>query len=223
MGVGGLLMEIATRPQPREVPRRPAASKVYAVVLAAGRSSRMGGPNKLLATVGDKQLVRLTVDRAVASRVSGTIVVTGHQEERVRAALSGLPVEIVSNPDFASGLAGSLKAGIAALPAGADGALILLGDMPGVSSADIDRLVSAFQRAGGTSVVRAAHEGKRGNPVLLPSALFPAVTMLEGDTGARHLVEAEGLAVVDVEIGEGAAIDVDTPDAMRLAGGVLQG
>lgn len=222
MGVGGLLMEIATRPQPREAPKRPATARVFAVILAAGRSSRMGGPNKLLAMFGDEPLVRLTASRAIASRASGTVVVTGHQEERVRAALAGLPLEIVSNPEFASGLASSLKAGIAALPAEAAGALVLLGDMPGVGSADIDRLVLAFHAAGGTSVVRATHKGKRGNPVLLPRALFPAVATLEGDTGARHLVEAEGIAVVDVEIGEGASIDVDTPDAMRLAGGVLQ-
>lgn len=223
MGVGGLLMEIATRPQPREVPKKQAAAKVYAIILAAGRSSRMGGPNKLLAKFGEEPLVRLTAGRAVGSRVSGTFVVTGHQEERVRAALEGLPVGIVWNPEFASGLASSLKSGIAALPADAAGALVLLGDMPAVGSADIDRLVAAFHSAGGTSVVRATHGGKRGNPVLLPRALFPAVATLEGDTGARHLVEGEGLAVIDVEIGEGASVDVDTPDAMRLAGGILQG
>lgn len=222
MGVGGLLMEIPSRPQPREATRQPATAKVYAVVLAAGRSSRMGGPNKLLALFDDRPLVRLTSERALASSVAGTIVVTGHQEERVRAALSGLPVTITRNAEFASGLASSLKEGVAALPADAAGALILLGDMPGVTSADLDRLIAAFQAADAVPVVRATHKGKRGNPVLLPHALFPAVATLEGDTGARHLVEAEGLAVVDVEIGEGASIDVDTPDAMRLAGGVLQ-
>lgn len=221
MGVGGLLMEIPSRPQPREAIRQPATSKVYAVVLAAGRSSRMGGPNKLLALFDGRPLVRLTAERALSSRVAGTVVVTGHQEERVRAALSGLSVTMVRNDDFASGLASSLKAGIAALPAEATGALILLGDMPGVAGADLERLVAAFQAAGGTSAVRATHLGKRGNPVLLPRALFASVSMLEGDTGARHLVE--GSAVVDVEIGEGASIDVDTPDAVRLAGGVLQG
>lgn len=222
MGVGGLLMEIPTRPQPREPARQPTAAKVYTVVLAAGRSSRMGGPNKLLALFEDKPLVRQTVERALASRAAGAVVVTGHQEERVRDALSGLGATTVRNADFASGLASSLKAGIAALPADAAGALILLGDMPGVDVSALDRLIAAFKAAGSNSVVRATHEGKRGNPVLLPRSLFPAVATLEGDTGARHIVEAEGLAVVDVEIGEGASIDVDTPDAMRLAGGVLQ-
>ena len=64
--------------------------------------------------------------------------------------------------------------------------------------------------------------GKRGNPVILPRALFPEVAKLEGDTGARHIVESGANAVVDIEIGPGASIDVDTPEAMRLAGGVLQ-
>jgi molybdenum cofactor cytidylyltransferase len=71
-------------------------------------------------------------------------------------------------------------------------------------------------------VVRASHQGRRGNPVLLPRSLFAAVALLEGDTGARHLVEAEGLDVIDVEIGQGASIDVDTREALEGAGGVLQ-
>ena len=98
----------------------------------------------------------------------------------------------------------------------------VLGDMPGVSSKDLDSLIDAFRRSGGRAVVRAAHQGKRGNPVLLPRSLFPAIAHLEGDTGARHLVEADGLDVIDVEIGHGASIDVDTREALEGAGGVLQ-
>ncbi len=94
--------------------------------------------------------------------------------------------------------------------------------MPAVSSADLDRLIAAFRKARGQAIVRATHDGKRGNPVLLPRALFGKVAELEGDTGARHLVEAGLMPVVDVEIGEGAAIDVDTRDALESAGGVLQ-
>ncbi len=222
MGVGGLLMEIPTRPQPREPVAVKPELKVHVVLLAAGRSSRMGGPNKLVALFEGKPLVRLAAERALASKTEGTVVVTGHQGERVRAALGGLALRFADNPDFADGLSTSLKAGIAALPHDAAGALIVLGDMPGVATGDLDRLADAFRAAGGSVVVRAAHEGKRGNPVLLPRALFPAVAHLEGDTGARHLVETSGLEIIDVEIGAGAAVDVDTPKALAEAGGVLQ-
>jgi molybdenum cofactor cytidylyltransferase len=99
----------------------------------------------------------------------------------------------------------------------------MLGDMPGVTAADLDTLMAAFTRAGGSAIVRATHNGRRGNPVILPKALFPEVLKLEGDTGARHIVEAQGNPVIDVEIGAGASVDVDTPEAMELAGGVLQG
>ncbi|TPJ54693.1 MULTISPECIES: molybdopterin-binding/glycosyltransferase family 2 protein [unclassified Mesorhizobium] len=222
MGVGGLLMEIPTRPQPREPLPAVSRLKVGIVLLAAGRSSRMGGPNKLMALFDGQPLVRRTAERALASKASGTIVVTGHQRERVRGALSGLDVTFADNPDFADGLSTSLKAGMAYLPGDAAGAMIVLGDMPGVSTGDLDRLIDAFRGAGGNLVVRASHLGKRGNPVLLPRSLFPAVAHLEGDTGARHLVEAGGLDVVDVEIGEGASVDVDTREALEGAGGVLQ-
>ncbi|MER8809035.1 molybdopterin-binding/glycosyltransferase family 2 protein [Mesorhizobium australicum] len=222
MGVGGLLMEIPTRPQPREPLPPKSRLKVGIVLLAAGRSSRMGGPNKLMALFDGQPLVRRTAERALASKASGTIVVTGHQRERVRAALSGLDVTFADNPDFADGLSTSLKAGTAYLPEDAAGAMIVLGDMPGVASDDLDRLIDAFRRAGGNSMIRATHQGKRGNPVLLPRSLFAAIAHLEGDTGARHLVEAEGLDVIDVEIGEGASVDVDTREALEGAGGVLQ-
>ena len=225
MGVGGLLMEIPTRPQPRETARPAREARplpVHAVVLAAGRSSRMGGPNKLLALFGGEPLIRRTVARVLASRAAGTVVVTGHQADRIGAALFGLDLQTVVNPDFASGLASSLKAGIARLPDEAAGALVVLGDMPAVEADDLDRLLAAFDKAGGRAIVRATHDGRRGNPVVLPRSVFSAVARLEGDTGARHLVEAGEVPVVDVEIGAAAALDVDTPEAVRLAGGALQ-
>ncbi|MFU0503590.1 NTP transferase domain-containing protein [Pseudaminobacter sp. NGMCC 1.201702] len=222
MGVGGLLMEIPARPEPRDASPKPMRRNVYAVVLAAGRSSRMGGPNKLMALFADRPLIRQTVERVKVSRAAGTIVVTGHQSERIETALSGLDVRFAHNPDFASGLSSSLKVGLAALPADAAGALIVLGDMPGVTTADFDRVIDAFKSDAAMPIVRATHNGKRGNPVLLPKSVFPAVAALQGDTGARHLVENEGENVIDVEIGAGAAVDVDTRDAMSHAGGVLQ-
>jgi molybdenum cofactor cytidylyltransferase len=141
----------------------------------------------------------------------------------VREALKGQNARFADNPDFASGLAGSLKTGIRALPAEAEAAMVVLGDMPGLTSADFDALITAFARSSGRAIVRATHAGKRGNPVVLPRSVFPAIEALEGDVGARHLVETSGMEVIDVELGEGASIDVDTPDALALAGGVAAG
>lgn len=224
MGVGGLLMEIPTRPQPREAPAAVTATlpAVWVVLLAAGRSSRMGAGNKLLADFGGQALVRRTAERVLsASKLAGAVAVLGHQAEAVGVALDGLAIATVTNADFASGLASSLKVGIAALPDDAAGALVVLADMPEVASADLDRMVAAFGKAGGKAIVRATHNGKRGNPVLLPQALFAEVASLQGDTGARQLVESSPLDVIDVEIGAAASVDVDTPEALARAGGKL--
>ncbi|MEI8147044.1 MAG: NTP transferase domain-containing protein, partial [Alphaproteobacteria bacterium] len=114
MGVGGLLMEIVSRPQPRAADE-PDRGRVTALILAAGKSSRMGGPNKLVARLDGKPLVRHAAEAALASHVDEVVVVTGHQGERVREALAGLPLRFVDNPRFAEGLSTSLTAGIEAL------------------------------------------------------------------------------------------------------------
>src|SRR5262249_494103 len=124
-GFGGPLMEIVTAPHPPHDPRPAPPRRIAAVVLAAGRSTRMGGPNKLLAEIAHRPLVRIVVEEALASRAKPVIVVVGHQRAEVEKALAGLPVHLVHNPDFAQGLGTSLKAGIAAVPAEADGALRL--------------------------------------------------------------------------------------------------
>ena len=129
MGVGGLLMEIVTRPQPRELPppAAPAPSagrSVAAIVLAAGRSTRMGGPNKLLETISGKPLVRIAAEQALSSRASPVVVVSGHERARVEAALASLDVRLVHNPDYAQGLSTSVKAGLAALPPESEAAIV---------------------------------------------------------------------------------------------------
>ncbi|MBM7328098.1 NTP transferase domain-containing protein, partial [Agrobacterium sp. S2] len=98
-----------------------------------------------------------------------------------------------------------------------------LADMPGMASGDLDRLIAAFRTTDGEAVVRATGNGKPGNPVILPKSLFEAVTHLEGDVGARRIIETSGLPIIYVEIGEGALLDVDTPDAIHAAGGTLKG
>jgi molybdenum cofactor cytidylyltransferase len=217
LGVGGLLMEIVTRPQPREE-LAPEGRSVAAVVLAAGQSRRMGGPNKLLEEVGGKPLVRRAVEQALASAARPVVVVTGHQRDGVEAALAGLPVQLVHNPDFADGLSTSLKAGIAALPAESDAAVVCLADMPQVDATLLDRMAAAFDPARGALIVVPTFEGKRGNPVLWARRFFPELSALQGDVGARHLIGTYVDAVTEVPVdGRSAFFDVDTPAALSEA------
>jgi molybdenum cofactor cytidylyltransferase len=215
MGVGGLLMEIVTRPQPRDEPVVAPAQSVAAIVLAAGRSTRMGGANKLVAEIGGKPLVRIAAEQALGSRAKPVIVVTGHQRERVEAALAGLPVRLVHNPDFAEGLGTSVRAGIAAVPASADGAVVCLGDMPQVDAQLINRLIGALAPDQGALAVIPTLDGKRGNPVLWSRRFFPDLMALEGDVGARNLIGRYGEAVIEVPVtGKAALTDVDTQEAL---------
>jgi molybdenum cofactor cytidylyltransferase len=224
MGIGGLLMEIVTRPQPREEPSAAGGRRIAAVVLAAGRSTRMGGPNKLLERLGGRPLARIAAEEALASRASEVIVVTGHQRREVEKALAGLPVRIVHNPDFAEGLGTSLKAGIMAVPADADGAIVCLGDMPQVDASLIDRLIGAFDPERGALVVVPTFQGKRGNPVLWARRFFPDLMTIEGDVGARHLIGRYGEAAVEIPVdGKGAFVDVDTPQALVALKAEIEG
>jgi molybdenum cofactor cytidylyltransferase len=218
MGVGGLLMEIVTRPQPRaeEPPKAPKKQQhVAAVVLAAGRSTRMGAVNKLIAEIGGKPLVRIAAEQALASRASPVIVVTGHERDKVEAALADLPVRVVHNPDYADGLGTSLRTGIAAVPADADGAIICLGDMPQVDAAILDKLIAAFDPEKGALVVVPTIEGRRGNPVIWARRFFPDLMAVQGDIGARHIIASYVEAVVEVPVaGDAALTDVDTPESL---------
>ena len=197
-------------------------TRICALVLAAGKASRFraaageaGPPTKLVALLDGKPLVRHVAEAALASPATCTIVVTGHAGAEVRAALAGLPLTFIDNPDFATGLASSLRRGIAAVPDDCAGALILLGDMPLVSPAVIARLIEAFEAEPAARAVTPTFGGRRGNPVLISRALFPAVAQLAGDVGARPLLVAAGEAVRDVPFeDEAVAFDVDTPDAL---------
>jgi molybdenum cofactor cytidylyltransferase len=168
-----------------------------------------------LAEIGGKPLVRIAAEEALASRARPVIVVTGHQRDKVEAALDGLKVERVHNPNFADGLSTSVKAGLEAVPADVDGAVVCLGDMPQVRAALIDKLIAAFDPERGALVVVPTIEGKRGNPVVWSRRFFPELIGLEGDVGARHLIGRYTEAVAEVPLTDNAAlIDVDTPEAL---------
>ena len=218
MGVGGLLMEIVTRPQPRASLGTDSNRNVAAIILAAGRSTRMGGPNKLLAEFRGKTLVRIVTEQALASKARDVIVVTGHQAGEVQKSLQGLKVKFVHNPDFAVGLAGSVKSGIAAVPDNADGAVVCLGDMPLIDAHLIDRLIEAFAPDSGSLIAVPVSDGRRGNPVLWSRRFFKELMTLDGDIGARHLITKHSETVAEVPVdGRGAFLDIDTPQALEDA------
>lgn len=216
MGVGGVLAPArAHHGVAGGQDRKP---RVDALVLAAGRSARMSGRHKLLARIGGRQLVRIAVEAALGSDAEGVTVVVGHEAEAIRAALAGLDVTIVENPDYAAGLAGSLRTGIAALPEESDAAIVLLADMPDVSPAVVNRVIAAFATSGAGVVVPTCG-GAPGNPVLWPRDLFDALSGIDGDRGGRDLIRAHQERVAFVEVGPEVTRDIDTPEAMIAAGG----
>lgn len=216
MGAGGLLKEISTRPAPREgddaKPQR--APQIAGVILAAGRSTRMGA-NKLLSLINDRAMIRMTAEAMLASTARPVLVVTGHEREKVEAALTGLDVRFVHNPDYATGLASSLKAGIAGLPGDADAVVVALGDMPLVGGRHINRLIAAFSPAERRSIIVPVHAGERGNPVLWGRQHFAEMLTLDGDRGAKSLMDKHEDQITEVQIRTDVVLaDFDTPEAL---------
>lgn len=216
MGVGGLLKEIPSRPEPRagggEAPRRPIAS---GVLLAAGGSHRMGaGRHKLLEKIGGAPLIRRSAERLLESALDEVVVVIGARSQEMRAALQGLELRIVENPTWERGMAGSLAVGLAAIRPDADAALIALADMPDVSSRLVDRLLAGFDPGEGRAIIRPTAGGRPGHPVLFGRRFFEELRALDGDVGARSVVAGHADYVADVAVEEeGAFTDLDTPDA----------
>ncbi|MBV9784107.1 MAG: molybdopterin-binding/glycosyltransferase family 2 protein [Acidisphaera sp.] len=221
MGVGGLLKDIEARPMPRAKavpvsPEAPQPRTVAAIVLAAGRSSRMAPHNKLLLPDRTgKPMIARVVDNVLSSAARPVIVVIGHRADAVRDALGGRPVQYVEAADHADGLSASLKAGIAAVPPAASAAIICLGDMPLVTGRMIDRVIAAYDRDEGRLIVVPAHHGKPGNPILWDRRFFGEMRGLSGDAGARFLLGRHLEHVAEIEIEQDAVLrDFDTVESL---------
>lgn len=214
MGVGGLLKEIPSRPQPREaaIPARP---KVSALLLAAGSSSRMRGADKLMELVDDIPLLRLSAEVLLASQVDEVIVVLRPDDPRRLAALDGLNVRVIENPQATEGMGASIRAGIAAVASDAGALLVALADMPDIAANDVDALIAAYDVEDGREIIRAADPtGAPGNPVLFGRRFFEPLRGLEGDEGARSILAANADLVRLVRLSSNAArVDLDTPEA----------
>jgi molybdenum cofactor cytidylyltransferase len=187
------------------------SGRITAIVLAAGRSSRMGARNKLLEPIAGKPMIVLVAETALQSGAAPVIVVTGFEAPRIEAEMTGLEVVVARNAAFDEGLSSSLKAGLSALPPDCDGALILLGDMPAVDGSVIGALMAAF--GGRDAICVPVHKGRRGNPVLWGRNHFAEMTQLTGDFGAKSLMTLHADRVTEVEVGsESIFADIDTPE-----------
>ena len=199
-------------------------TRIAAVVLAAGSSTRFaaqGGveETKLVATLDDQPIVRRVVRAALASRARPVIVVVGHARRAVEEAIADLPAAIAVNPDYASGLASSLRVGLKTTPGDAGGAVVLLGDMPKVEAGLINALIDAFLVQKHARAVAPMQGGRRGNPVLLGRTLFEEAKRLSGDAGARRLLSAlDSRSVLEIDAdGFDVSFDIDGPSDLAYA------
>lgn len=223
MGVGGLLAEIPSRGMPRAtLPDGSAvdearAPRIAGLVLAAGRSSRMGIANKLLQVVDGSPMLTLALNAIEESDACATVVVTGHETDAISPLLRGRNILAVHNPNYADGLSTSLKLGLKALPKDIDGVLICLGDMPRVTSEHMNMLIAAFNPLEGRALIVPTFKGAQGNPVLWSAEFLPALQALKGDQGAKPLFVEYADRMAEVEMSDDAILlDIDTPEKLAL-------
>jgi molybdenum cofactor cytidylyltransferase len=191
---------------------------IYGLLPAAGTSSRMGQPKQLLDWHG-QPMVRHVAQQVPASNLAGLVAVVGAAADRVQAALAGLEITVVTNPGYATGQASSLRAGLRAMPATVDAVVMLLVDQPLVTPALINTLVATFQAERATTVpgpvaIIPRYRGQRGNPVVLTRALFPELQQLQGDVGARVVLQRYASQIRRLDTTDPAVItDIDTLEA----------
>ena len=214
MGVGGLLKEIPTRPQPRKNGNR-AKGEVAIIVLAAGQSRRMRGRDKLLEPVGEATMLEHAAKMALASKADTVFVALPPQADARRARLAGLAVRPIEVPDFAEGMGGSLRNAMAHIGPEVSAVIVALADMPEVTPAHFNALIKAYNPAQNHEICRAqTADGTLGHPVLFGRRFFEALCDSAGDSGGKSVVRSSTDYVVNVPTeGQGAALDLDTPEA----------
>jgi len=202
---------------------RSSLATIAIVVLAAGRSARMhmGSSHKLLALFDGVPLARRVTLRATESMAHQVIVVIGHRADDIERSLSGIKASIIRNVEYLGGMSTSIAAGLQHPSVkAADGIMIVLADMPNVTTEHLNLLISEFWRMEANAIVRATANGEAGNPVIFPRSTYGQLLKLSGDKGARALIRELGLEIRDVEIGAAASIDVDNQGDLADAGGI---
>jgi molybdenum cofactor cytidylyltransferase len=189
--------------------------KIAALILAGGSSKRMGRQNKLRASFHGLSLLSHVVEAAVYAEPEPVIVVTGYDREAIEEDLHNYQVSFTHNPQHKEGMATSLIAGIKSLPSDCDAVVVLLGDMPRISSQLINQLCETFSRCGEDTIVVPEYAGTRGNPVLWPRRYFPEMLKSTGDTGARHLLTEYAFSIEYLGVEDDSVhLDIDTPEEL---------
>ncbi len=172
------------------------------------------GASKVLLPWQGRSIIRQIAEVTLAARFETVLLVTGYRAPEVAAAVRGLSIRIVHNTEYEQGLSTSIRAGVRALPSTVYAATIILGDQPLLFPAVLDRIIQTYLETQAAIVVPFAGR-RRGNPVLFDRSLFPRLLALEGDDGARAIVDAYGDKVARVEVDPLIFEDVDTPEAYR--------
>ncbi len=175
------------------------APRIAAIILAAGKSTRMGAQNKLLLDVNGKPLLQHVIDAAATSHVNEIMLVTGHERERIEHVVHSSGGRLLHNADYAEGMASSIRTGIqAAQHSKVDAALILLGDMPYITASHINHILTYYQSHASLCVPYTNNQ--RGNPVLWGKDYFADLLTLTGDQGARDLIKRSHRHITHVKM-----------------------
>ncbi len=198
-------------------------SRVAGVILAAGASRRMGR-NKMLLELQGESLVRRAAQRALAAGLSPVVVVIGHEADRLRAELNGLPLELAVNPDYTGPTSGSLHRGLNLLGADVEAVVVMLGDMVRVTVETLAMLVAAARGTDAPLVV-SRYGDVTAPPLLFRRALFGELLAWTGEGCGKAVVQAHRREAMYVERPEALLADVDTPEdlAAAIAAGRLLG
>ncbi len=217
MGAGGLLMEIASRPLPRALAKsvKKREKKIMGVILAAGNSTRMGKDNKLLRNIGDASLVRNTAIEMLKSDLDSCSIVLGYQADKIAEAIKDLNLNLILNPLWEEGQGSSLKAAVNTLDTTYSDVLIMLGDLPGVTSKHINTIIEEHLLTDNrkSKITIPSFNGKKGNPVIWGRSFFPDLSNLQGDVGGRALFSQHPAAINLLDMDDPAVVtDTDTPE-----------
>ncbi len=185
---------------------------VSSILLAAGKSKRMGKPKQLMPW-GQSTMVEQTIDNLLGSAVKEVIVVLGHRAEEVIKIIAAKPVKLAINPDYEQGMSTSIIAGLNLVDSQAQAVMLALGDQPLIDCQTINRLIEEFYNHD-KGIAIPTYQGRRGHPVIFTMKYKEKLRELQGDIGGRQIIKDHPKDVLEVAVNcEGICVDFDTVDS----------